>query len=161
MTNSKPTKPLPTVKLRPIGPTDLLLARQAAQSLYKGQDLPRMLERYTQYLYRRIFVEKSTWGWTAEVDGQAVGLLILSLETHPYEIPELYAYGELMYVKKAYRGVGISRQLATLGQEWAVENKIGRIKMIARPSNENYNDMLKTFGTQEIGAFYEWINQAL
>ena len=146
--------------IRAMVPTDLLLARSAAQSLYRGPQPEEMLNRFTKYLFTRLFELKTSFGWVAEIDGVPVGILIVSAELHPYELPELYAIGELMYVKKAYRAQGISSQLARIGVEWAEVNHISRIKMSALRSNDHYNDMLTALGAKEIGVLYEWQNKS-
>jgi GNAT superfamily N-acetyltransferase len=139
----------------------LLLARQAGILFSTAKDKEAEASRYIQYLYRKLFKQQAAVGWTATLDDVPIGIIVVCLEQHPYEEPALMGFGELLFIRKAYRHQGVATILLTRVKTWMEQNHLDRIWFRARNTDPHYHELLHHLGAVSTGVLYEYKNQTM
>lgn len=164
MTNSQLLNPLSTVNeadpeivIRAFEPQDLTLVREMYLRLSHDSDKEESANRYLRFIFDRLFTTRVGRGWTAIVNGEAVGVAAALLEEHIFETPEVGIVGEFIYVKKKYRQFGVGERLVREIFDTLAQNGAERMKVQLQPQNEQFNKLFVELGFVKTATLYEWL----
>lgn len=93
--------------------------------------------QYAQDYFKKSIEDKDHSCFIAEVEGKAVGYVIVSSVTNLYRAVNPICEIDNMYVEEAYRRHGVGKLLMQCVKDWAKEHNAKRIRVGAFTQNEN------------------------
>lgn len=89
------------------------------------------------YDFDKLIHSENTCVLVAETDNEILGSGFATIkDAEPYLRHSRYAYIGLMYVKPAYRGQGINRQILEQLKQWIQQKGISEIRLVVYSQNE-------------------------
>lgn len=104
------------------------LHRQALPQVYRKPEGPVRTKEYIS----NIIENEDAALFVAEVDGQVVGLVHISIQevpNIPIMVPRRYAFIENLAVKKKFRRCGVGKLLVEKAHHWALDKGIIQVKL--------------------------------
>lgn len=135
---------------------DLPIVFEGYQVVSPSKNKEEAAKRFTRYVANGIFGQDTVFSWIGFVDGEPAGCIILTVMQHPYEVPELQAMVDLVYVKKKYRQHKLAIELVGVVLDFLKENNIPEVYGIHDPKNDKVWDQMAQHypGIKKVGSLY-------
>lgn len=143
-------------EITPLKPEDLAILYDGYLSVYSGENKEESARKFIKFVVHELYKAGTAFGWIAKVDGEVAGVLVMRTFLHPYELPELQSWVEMLYVRKRYRRSGVATELVKFLFEFLAVNKVPVCKTNVLPRNAEFNVLLTEMGAKEISRNYEY-----
>ncbi len=125
------------MKLRYMYSRDLPLVFEGYKAVTMSKDREAAAKNFVKWLVDPGVTKLTV---VAEVENEPVGVVVVSIGQHPYEVPSEFANVDLLYVRRKHRHLGVAKELIGAGREWLQNNNVPAVFGMHRKENDVFWD---------------------